>query len=187
MTESKPLPLRIGVVMTDSVQLLDLAAVDLFFMATPEYLEVCGLPKPVTTLGKPCEIYYIGKHNSGSYQDCTSQLSVRITHTIADQAVAPGNLDLLYIPGPDPNAVPPKEVSEFIQTHNSHGTTIISICTGIYVCGYSGVLKGKNVTGPRALVPALKKKFPDAARWDDSIRFVHDGNLWTSGQFGSIR
>jgi transcriptional regulator GlxA family with amidase domain len=40
-------------------------------------------------------------------------------------------------------------------------------------------LEGRKATGPRMLIPELKKKFPEAT-WEDK-RWVSDGNLWNSG------
>ncbi|KAL1981235.1 hypothetical protein VTN96DRAFT_2948 [Rasamsonia emersonii] len=51
---------------------------------------------------------------------------------------------------------------------------------GCLYLGHCGILKGKHVTGPRAMIASLRKKFPEA-KWDDTTRVVHDGNLWTSG------
>ncbi|KAJ5119902.1 hypothetical protein N7448_010571 [Penicillium atrosanguineum] len=102
-------PLRIGVLLVDSVQLLDLAAVDLIFMATPEYIEEIGMPKPLQELGRPCEIHYIGRDGPNAHSSVTSQMSLRLTDSLTDAAVAPGNLDLLYIPGPPPKSMPPPD------------------------------------------------------------------------------
>ena len=46
--------------------------------------------------------------------------------------------------------------------------------------GQSGILTGKSASGPRALIPDLKKKFP-TVKWVADKRWVTDGNIWTSG------
>lgn len=81
--------------------------------------------------------------------------------------------------------MPAEEVCEFVRGHFALGTTILSICTGSFVVGYAGICKGKHVTGPRGLIPVLKQKFPDVGKWDDGVRFVRDGNLWTNGMSSS--
>ena len=84
------------------------------------------------------------------------------------------------IPGPDPWAYKPTDaINGFIRGHFESGTDVLTICTGMYVAGSSGILKGKKATGPRALVPELKKKFPEAV-WEDK-RWVSDENLWNAG------
>lgn len=176
-------PLKVGVLLPGVVQLLDLSAIDLIYMTTPEYLSACGLPTPIVNLGRPCEIHYIGKEGAGALKGCTASISLRLTNSLDDKPVAPGNLDVVMIPGPEPSLVPEPEYLEYVQRHHEAGTTILSICTGTFVCGHSGIVKKKRVTGPRGLIPTLKARFPEAGLWDSEMRVVRDGNLWTSGMF----
>ena len=176
-------PLKVGILLVGPVQLLDLAAIDLLYMTTPSYLTTCSLPSPLVTQSRPCEIYYIGKDSAGSTQSCTSNLTLTLTNTLSDPIVSPGSLDVLFIPGPEPDHVPEEAYLDFLRSHFDAGTEIMSICTGVFVCGYAGILDGKKVTGPRALVPVLRKKFPRVESWDDKVRVVRDGKLWTCGWF----
>lgn len=182
-----PKELKIGVLLTDPVQLLDLAPIDLFSMGTPEYLEICKIPPPIVSLAKPCKIYYIGKkasaaslENKKALQEVTATSGICLTHTTADDEVSPGNLDVLLLPGPDPNNEPDDEVKAFLQAHNKHKTTILVICTAAFVAGYSGIYDNRHVTGPRFLIPDLRKLFPKA-EWDESVRWKQDGHIWTAG------
>lgn len=89
-------------------------------------------------------------------------------------------LDILLIPGPDPWAYEPSEaVDGFIRGHFESGTDVLTVCTGAYPAAYAGIFNGRKVTAPRALVPELRKKFPEA-KWEDK-RWVSDGNLWSGG------
>lgn len=72
---------------------------------------------------------------------------------------------------------------DFLRKHDAANATILSICTGTLVVAYAGLVQGKKVTAPRFLIPGLRKQFPGAALWDDSVRVVRDGNLWTSGGY----
>jgi transcriptional regulator GlxA family with amidase domain len=176
------LPLRIGVLLAGAVQLLDLASIDLLYMTTPSYLTSCSLPQPLISMGRPCEIHYIATAPSNK-TTTTSQLSISLTDSPTDSAVSPGNLDLVVVPGPPPTSPPPaEEYLDFVRRHDAANTSILSICTGAYVIGYAGIANGRRVTGPRLLVPELRGKFP-GARWDDTVRVVRDGNLWSSGIF----
>lgn len=173
--------------LTDPVQLLDLAPIDLFSMATPEYLETCKLPPPIVSLARPCKIYFIGKQSSAAssenkhtVQDVTATSGVCLSHTTADEEVAPGNLDVLFLPGPDPNNEPDNEVKEFLRAHDKHKTTILVVCTAAFVAAYSGIYDSRHVTGPRFLIPDLKKLFPKT-EWDESVRWKKDGHIWTAG------
>lgn len=175
-------PLRVGVLLVDSVQLLDLAAVDLLYMTSPEYIDEIGMPKPLQDLGRPCEIHYISRDGPNSLAPVTSHMTLRVTDSLTDPPVAPGSLDILYLPGPPPKNMPPaQEYLDFVRRHDEAGTTIMTICTGILIAAYAGITKGKRATAPRFLIPLLRKQFPETVLWDDSLRVVHDGNLWTSG------
>ncbi|KAJ5280643.1 hypothetical protein N7478_006015 [Penicillium angulare] len=173
---------HIGVLLVDTVQLLDLSAIDLLYMTSPAYLTELGLPKPLIDLGKPCKISYISLGGPTARLDLTSQTSIPITHVPTDLEVAPGKLDVIYVPGPSPNRMPPaKEYLDFLRQHNAANVTILSICTGALVIAHAGIATDKIVTAPRFLIPGLKKSFPDVKIWDDSVRVTRDGNLWMCG------
>ncbi|GLI76838.1 hypothetical protein PoHVEF18_005116 [Penicillium ochrochloron] len=175
-------PLRIGVLLVNCVQLLDLAALDLFYMASPEWLEEIGMPKHLADLGRPCQIHYITRDGPDAMASVTSELSIRVNSTTKDTAVAPGNLDILFLPGPSPRVMPPAEdYLEFVRKHNAVGTTIMTICTGALVAAHAGITKGKVGTSPRFLIPYMKKTFPDTKLWDHTLRVTRDGNLWMCG------
>lgn len=59
----------------------------------------------------------------------------------------------------------------------------MSVCTGIFVLASSGVLEGKEATGPRALVGELRGKWP-GVRWVER-RWCRGGGgrVWSSGMF----
>ncbi|KOS45038.1 hypothetical protein ACN38_g4040 [Penicillium nordicum] len=174
-------PLRIGVLLVGTVQLLDLSAVDLLYMTTPEYLEECSLPQPMIDLGRPCEIHYIAQNGPNKTVNTTSQMSLQLTNSLTDSAVSPGKLDILLIPGPPPKSMPPaEEYLDFVRAHFAADTPILSICTGAFVIGYAGIVAGREVTAPRLLIPEMRRRFPEAKTWDDSVRVARDGNLWTS-------
>lgn len=179
--------LKIGVLLTDPVQLLDLAPVDLFSMATPEYLEILKIPPPIVSQAKPCKIYYIGKKSSAAssqtqkaVQEVTATSGVCLSHTTTDEEVSPGNLDVLFLPGPDPNIEPDDEVNAFLQAHNKQKTSILVVCTAAFVAAYSGIYDNRHVTGPRFLIPNLRKLFPKA-EWDGTVRWTQDEHIWTGG------
>lgn len=90
-------------------------------------------------------------------------------------------LDILLIPGPDPWTYKPTDaLNAFIKGHFDSGTDVLSVCTGIIPTGHTGILNGRKATGPREMVPELRKKFPEAT-WEEK-RWTSDGNLWTSGK-----
>ena len=173
--------LTIGVLLIPPVQLLDAATIDPFGMLTPEYLNACGLPVHLTKLAIPVSIRYIAASGQGTQVETTSSASLPVTDGLKSPAVQPGKLDALLIPGPDPNLVPDEDVLSFIRAHKDAGkTAFLVVCTGSFPAGYAGLLDGKRVSGPRGLLPQLKKKFP-AAKFVER-RWERDGNVWSSGE-----
>lgn len=80
----------------------------------------------------------------------------------------PGQLDILFIPGPDPKSVASKACQSFVKSHAEYGQAdIISVCTGIYPICYSGICDAKTVTGPRGLLPELRGKFKGVKAFED--------------------
>jgi transcriptional regulator GlxA family with amidase domain len=172
--------LRVGVLLVPPVQFLDTSVIDPFGMLTPEYLDVCGLPEPLTKLAIPVSIYYIAASGPGTSAPMTSGASLAVTHSVSAPEVQPGQLDVLIVPGPDPNVVPEGEVLAFVRKHKEvNQTDFLVICTGSFVAGYAGLLDGKTVTGPRGLLDRLRKKYP-AAKFVER-RWERDGRVWTSG------
>ena len=179
---------RVGVLLVDTVQLLDLSPIDIFGMISHSFLStIAFFPAPLKAGAVPIEIIYINQGGPDALQDCTANSALRIDAAISDKICAPPaeeggekTLDVLLIPGPDPWGYKPTgAVNAFIRGHFESGTDVLTVCTGVYAAGHAGILKGRRVTGPRALVPELSKKFPNAA-WEDK-RWVVDGDLWTSG------
>ncbi len=112
----------------------------------------------------------------------TSQVKIECTHHLSDPEVQPGKLDIVLVPGPDPRLSWDKPVTDWLAGHGAQKETdILSVCTGIYLCGEAGLLRGKRVCGPRGLQKQLKAKF-DGVEWlGDELRWLQDGNLWSSG------
>lgn len=189
-----PSKLRVAALLVHPFQFLDLAPIDLFHMLSKQYLRECRLPQPLINSGiDDVEICYVaedtGKNGDDGEDtvklaDMTASARIQITHGLDDPSIQPGCIDILFIPGPDPSIIPSERICNFVRRHAEiQDTTIMSVCTGVYVLGYSGVLDNKVVTGPRALIGMeLKKKFP-RAKWRDNNRWEVDssGRLWTSG------
>jgi len=196
-------PLRIGVLLAPPpVQLLDLAPIDLFYMMSREYLNSLPplLPQPIKDLGiNDLEILYIADTRStASIAPLTANLTIQTTHSLHDADVQPGTLSILLIPGPDPTQPTPDPYRTFIRAHAEKGQTdIITVCTGIFPACYAGICDGRSVTGPRGLLPDLRKKFPNVAvfehkRWSvdrfvvpgttvgENVRGGRPAELWTA-------
>src|SRR5256885_15354181 len=93
---------RVGVLLLPPVQILDVSSIDLFGMLTKDYLLACQLPGPITALGVAINIHYIAEAGFGPVAECTANAGLRISASLDDDICAPGALDVLMIPGPDP-------------------------------------------------------------------------------------
>lgn len=172
--------LRVAVLLIPPVQFLDTSPVDLFSMLSKEYLTACKLPAPLAALGLDVVINYVSESGAGTMAEMTANASIMVTANLTDNIVKSGNVDILLIPGPDPAVLPSKAVQEYIRSHVGKAEAIMTVCTGIFPAAQSGILKGKKATGPRTLVPALKKTFPDT-EWVEK-RWRRDGAIWCSGK-----
>ncbi|KAL2132018.1 hypothetical protein VTI74DRAFT_4302 [Chaetomium olivicolor] len=177
---------RIGVFMSSQCQLLDMACVDILGSMSHEYLSCLGdlAPPPIVKLAPNVQIFYISTIQPGQPIPLTSAARLCCTHHISDPAVQPGQLDIILVPGPDPSLdwSDRKDATDWLAAHAARPETdILSICTGIYICGAAGLLKGKKACGPRGLQGDLAKKFEGVNWVGEELRWVRDGNLWSSG------
>jgi transcriptional regulator GlxA family with amidase domain len=172
---------HIGVLLLPPVQLLDLSAIDLLGMLSPSYLQACPLPAALIALAHPVRISYICASGADTLAALTASCSINVTHGLSSPEVQPGKLDVLMIPGPDPNGYPSSAEKAFMRGHANDPTCdVLTVCTGVKPAACAGILDGKTVTGPRALVGQWSKEFPEV-RWVEK-RWCRDGRVWTSGE-----
>ncbi|KAI0486055.1 class I glutamine amidotransferase-like protein [Xylaria cf. heliscus] len=176
---------RIGVFIPADCQLLDAAGVDIFGSMSYEYLSVLNqmMPLPVIDSAPSVEIYYIGSVQPGESIPMTSNQAVVATNHYSDPEVAPGKLNIVYVPGPDPNAPFPEGALEWLrQQAATEGVDILSVCSGIVLCGAAGLLKGKSICGPRAMQDLIKSKgYEPKSMRGHELRWIQDGHFWSSG------
>lgn len=92
----------------------------------------------------------------------------------------------MLVPGPDPQTdwADKEEATDWLAAHAaSKGTDILCVCTGIYLCGAAGLLKGKKACGPRGLQGDLERRFEGVEWVGEEMRWVRDGAFWSSGEF----
>ncbi|PKS05421.1 hypothetical protein jhhlp_008797, partial [Lomentospora prolificans] len=174
---------KVGVFIPTDTQLLDTACVDIFGMLSKDYMEVLeDLPKHLVGIAPVVKIFYISASPVDSPLTLTAGVRMLATHHISDADVQPGKLDILLIPGPDPRTTFEEPVLEFVRAHHKQeNTDILSVCTGILLCGAAGLLDGRTACGPRGMQPGLRKKWPTAKLVGEKYRWIQDGNLWSSG------
>ncbi|KZL87840.1 hypothetical protein CI238_05505 [Colletotrichum incanum] len=192
MTNNKTV--KIGVFIPSECQLLDMACIDVFAMMSKEYLRgLPMLPKHISALAPSVSFFYItapaaaGVETTESHPQKLLQLTAGVkmqaTHDILHPDVQPGKLDIVLVPGPDPNANWDEDVLGFLKDHaeQREATDVLSVCTGVFLCGAAGLLEGRMVCGPRGLQDVLRKRFPGAEFVGEKYRWFQDGNFWSCG------
>ncbi|GAW17000.1 hypothetical protein ANO14919_064490 [Xylariales sp. No.14919] len=181
MTKS---PVKIGVFVPSGSQLLDLACIDVFHMMSKEYLSLLPmLPQHILDIAPSVEISYItSPETKPQMVELSANVNMRATHDIADAEVQPGKLDIVLVPGPAPGTNWEKPVLDFLRAHaECAATDVLSVCTGIFLCGAAGLLEGRTACGPRGLQDQIRKQHPTAKLVGEKYRWIQDGNFWSSG------
>lgn len=118
--------------------------------------------------------YIVAKSKAPVPSDCG--LDLVPTHSLADCPA----LDLICIPGGVRGvigAIGDQETVEFVRAQAARAKYVTSVCTGAFVLGAAGLLKGRRVTthwGYTDLLPLFGATYEKA-------RVVKDGNLITAG------
>ncbi|KAJ5368548.1 class I glutamine amidotransferase-like protein [Penicillium cataractarum] len=169
-------PLQVGVLLiSDLVQLLDLAPIDLFTTLQPEYLDACGLPEEIVALGIKSEIHYITEDGDKPV-NMTSGVRIQPTTSILECP----SLDILLLPGPHPLHEPSSAVVQFLHNASKKVSALLAICTGAMTLARAGVLNGIPSACPRLMLPLMEKTVPQV-RWQKK-RYIQHENIWTSAE-----
>ncbi|KLU83588.1 hypothetical protein MAPG_02641 [Magnaporthiopsis poae ATCC 64411] len=174
---------RVGVFIPKEAQLLDAACVDIFAIAGHGYLGLCkGLvPAHIIDLAPTVEILYVSQSPAGAVVPLTAGMRIVVDRHLSADDVAPGTLDVVLVPGPDPKATHDGEALDWLAAHCRAKVDVLSVCTGIFLCGEAGILAGRRACGPRGMQDLLAKKFEGVTWVGDELRWVQDGNFWSSG------
>ncbi|KHN95329.1 ThiJ/PfpI family protein [Metarhizium album ARSEF 1941] len=174
---------KIGVFIPNGAQFLDVACVDSLGTMDKAYLDAIPfVPAAVSSLAPDVSVYYISSPAQGPDIPLTSGAVVRATHVYTDEDVAPGRLDVVVVPGPDPAEKFADEGLAWLRRHSeTEGVDVLSICTGLFVCAAAGIADGRRASGPKELQRQLRASFPGLRLVGDKYRWVRDGSFWSSG------
>ncbi|UWU26053.1 GlxA family transcriptional regulator (plasmid) [Rhizobium sp. CB3060] len=156
--------MRIGILSPPGVQSLDIVGpAEVFWEAARRLGDMSKYDVQIISTGAPS----IGG---------TGQLRFVADQTIFDRDEP---IDTLLVAGdPSFQAIDPHVISWLrrrVPTVRRYG----SICTGVFLLGAAGLLKGKKVTTHWECAPKFRKDYPDINLEADAI-FVRDGNLVTA-------
>jgi cyclohexyl-isocyanide hydratase len=90
------------------------------------------------------------------------------------------HLDLICIPGGSTGvvrAIGDRDTIEFVRRQSSTAKYVTSVCTGAFILGVAGLLKGRRATTHWAFTELL----PLVGATHEKARIVQDGNVITAG------
>ena len=105
-----------------------------------------------------------------------SGLGLVPTHTFVNCP----QLDLICVPGGNSGvvrAMGDRDTIEFVRQQSSRAKYVTSVCTGAFILGVAGVLKGRRATTHWAFTELL----PLVGATHEKSRVVKDGNVITAG------
>jgi cyclohexyl-isocyanide hydratase len=144
------------------------------FLAFPNLTQL-DLTAPLQVLSRlpQASAHVVAKLNAPIASDCG--LRILPTCSFADCP----ELDVICIPGGSgvADAVRDKETLDFVRSRAAGARYVTSVCTGAFVLGAAGLLKGRQATTHWAYTELL----PLVGAVHKKARVVRDGNVITAG------
>ena len=165
----------------------------IFFIVPPEVhlLDVSG---PIHVFYEACEygatidLKFLSINDSIQKRS-SAGLFLTNLESYAEYMLSSG--DIVFIPGLDANLIHDQEFQQsnssffsWLQDQSKKGVTICSVCTGAYLLGFAGLLKGKACTTHWKYLDDFRKKFPEAKLYNDRL-FVKDDLIYSSAGVSS--
>jgi transcriptional regulator GlxA family with amidase domain len=139
--------------------------------------------------GVICEVFGIDRVDDGvppiEFRVCGERPGVPLRASVGVQVIAQHGLDALD--GADLVALPaceirddyPPAVLDALRAAADAGATLLSVCSGAFLLGATGLLDGRRCTTHWRYVDTFAARFP-LAKLDPDVLYVDDGNIVTS-------
>ncbi|NIH82132.1 GlxA family transcriptional regulator [Amycolatopsis viridis] len=143
----------------------------------------------VFEFGVVCEVFGIDRTDDGvppfEFRVCGERAGEPIQASVGVQLIPEHGLDALD--GADLVAIPaaivrdeyPEVVLDAIRKAHANGATILTVCSGAFLLGATGLLDGRPCTTHWKHIDDFKQRFPEAYL-DPDVLFVDDGDIITS-------
>lgn len=121
---------RLGVFIPTECQLLDASCVDILASMSYEYVSLLTgiMPKAFIGMAPSVAIHYIGTVKPGEAIPMTANHKVLATNHFSDDEVAPGKLDVVVVPGPDPSSEFDEDSLEWLRRQGASPHSAYSAC-----------------------------------------------------------
>ncbi|ONI84438.1 AraC family transcriptional regulator [Actinosynnema sp. ALI-1.44] len=139
--------------------------------------------------GVLCEVFGIDRSEDGvppfEFRVCGEQpnvplrTSVGVTLTPDHGLAALADADLVAIPACNIRDEYPETVLQALRDASARGSTILTVCSGVFLLGATGLLDGRLCTTHWRHVDQFAAMFPHA-KLDPDVLFVDDGDIITS-------
>lgn len=139
-------------------------------------------------LGVLCETFGLDRSDEGlptfDFAVCASSPGQVATSSGFDVVVKHGleaaeNADLIAVAAMPRWSDPPAGVRELLRQAVDTGARVLSVCTGAFTLGESGLLDGRRCTTHWRYASELAERFP-LAQVDPNVLYVEDGPIITS-------
>ncbi|KAF4467483.1 DJ-1 family [Fusarium albosuccineum] len=175
-----PESFKVGVATYKNLELADAACVDMVAALGRDFLDrlsrFTGLDKSWVEMAPAVTIDWI--HSTTEVIPTSAGLLLKPTVTYA---TAPGNYDLLLVPGLSFEGHP-EGSAEFLKEAVKQSKVVMTTCGRSMWLADLGLLDGKDATTNSQTLPRMREAAKDV-NWQDR-NWVVDGKFWTSGAAG---
>jgi transcriptional regulator GlxA family with amidase domain len=139
--------------------------------------------------GTICEVFGVDRTEDGvpltelrvcgeqAGQSVSADVGVRMTPQFGLDGFE--GADLIAIPALKIRDTYPTAVLDAVRAASARGATVLTVCSGAFLLGASGLLDGRRCTIHWRHVDNFRRRFP-AAEVDPDVLFVDDGDIVTS-------